>query len=179
MTISVLACVMGAASLLAGGVMALAPAGTRHALSEFPRSRWPAWALTAAALLWSAWLVRDMEMGQFDVVKPWLPIIAVVGFGLIVYFMDELLAPRALGGLLMLVPTPILDIQRWHASAWRWVLGLLAYAMVIKGMLLVLGPYRFRKWTERYLPTDAACRRAGAACAALGAGLIALGLTVF
>lgn len=179
MTLAQLSMTIGAVIVACVLPLVAVPGWTRRMLALFPRNRVAGMLLTAGALVWSALEVNDMALGGLDVYKVWLWAIGPVLFVLIVGFMDELLAVRALGGLLMLVAGPVLEIQRFQPSHWRWVLAVLAYAWAVKGAMLILAPYRFRHGVEWVLKTDGACRRVGVAGAAFGLFLIGLGLKVF
>ena len=54
----------------------------------------------------------------------------------------------------------------------------LAYGAVIKGMILVMSPHRFRTWVERLLRNDRICRWLGITEMVLGGALLVLGLVV-
>ena len=56
---------------------------------------------------------------------------------------------------------------------------LLAYAWVVKGMVLAASPYRFRRAMAFCLRSRAACRGFGAAGLAVGALLMALAARVY
>ncbi|HPJ56130.1 MAG TPA: hypothetical protein PLK81_00595, partial [Kiritimatiellia bacterium] len=94
----------------------------------------------------------------------------------VVYFLDELLAPRSLGALLLLLANPLLLGVRWADSAWRIVPVLIAYAWVVIGCALMLHPWLFRRACRRLCATDAAVRRLGWVKGAGGAVLLAAGL---
>ena len=177
---------LAAAALILGGAIAivhapglLAPERARAWMAGFPRNKWAGWALTAITLGWSAWLVMQMPLGPFDVYKPLLYGLAPVAFVLIVLLMDELLAARALGGLFLLIPSPLLNAARPHESDWRLVITVLAYGFVIAGIILVLCPYRFRKTAASWSRSHTACRVWGGAGLILGLVVIALALTVY
>ncbi len=157
----------------------LAPSAMRDGLRRFPRHRWIGWTLTVVAVAWAAWLLRDMPLGRFEELKKFLIPAAVVFAGLVLYTMEELLAPRALGALLLLYPAPLLEAARLHESRWSVVMSLVAYVMVVKGMALLLSPYLFRKTTERWLATDAACRFFGSLGLAFDAALLLLAVMVY
>jgi hypothetical protein len=72
-----------------------------------------------------------------------------------------------------------MDIARWHDSSWRIVMMLLAYLIVIKGMLLVLGPFRFRKWASWMVGSDRVLRCYAAAGMAVSVLLIGLSCTAY
>ena len=159
--------VFAAACALLHGLLLARPHQVRIALNRFPRDRLAGRLLTAAALFWTVLLLYHTDFGGFNWLKhlpiryvPWLEALTGTPFAflqhtvvwagalayiLIVKYMDELLAPRALGGLLLLIPSPLLDAARWLDTNWRWIIALVAYALVIQGIVLVLSPYRFRQ----------------------------------
>jgi hypothetical protein len=172
------AVVTGGVLVLGGAACAAAPAGVWRGIRAFPRHALAGRLLTAIALAWVAWLLVEMPLGRFERFKPLLWILAPGSFVLIVMYVDELLAPRALGGLLLLLATPMLDAARWHGSPARFVIAALAFALVLVGMLLFISPYRFRTqlaWMER----PGAARAAGIGAAAAGAAVFALGLVAY
>ncbi len=179
MTIGIFSLGLGVIHLLAGLGLAVTPAGSREWLRVFPRHVWIGRVLAAVALAWSALLVWEMPLGWFDAYKQWLWVGAPVCYLLVVLFLDELLASRALGGLLLLVPAPLLDAARFHESIWRLAPILLAYAWVILGILLVLGPYRFRKWVNVLCATEKRCQWMAWGLLGLGALFVVLALTAF
>jgi hypothetical protein len=173
-------------ALISGGVVgliglacALAPAQARACIRAFPRNRWAGWVLLAVDLVWSGWLVVKTPLGRFEGLKPLVYVLVPVAFFLIASFMDELLAARALGGLLVLVPAPVLDAARWHGSIWRLVVVVLAYVLAVKGIVLLLSPYQFRRAAALCVRSGAACRGCGVAWALVGAALFVLGLTLY
>jgi uncharacterized protein YjeT (DUF2065 family) len=174
-----------AAYLLGGVIMALhlpallAPGWLRVQLRALPRGRIPARLFTGAALFWVAWIVFHAPLGRFDAYKPALFVLTPLAFFLITHFLDELLAPRALGGLLLLAANPLLNLARWHDSPLRLVVTVICYLAVVAGIILVLSPYRFRHAAEFGLRTDARGRWGGAAGVAIGLVLLWLGLNVY
>mgnify|MGYP003608693188 CR=1 FL=1 len=173
------ACIVGIVIVIVHIPAVFAPNHFRRALLAVPRSRWPGWALTLVDLAWVSWVIYHASLGRFEFMKPWLYVAAPVSFLLIVFFMDELLAPRAFGGLLLLVANPVLNAARWHDSNWRWVMAFIAYVWVIGGIMLVLSPYRFRQIAEVASKTELRCRLGGALRMAVGTLLVILGLTVY
>ena len=174
------------AALLLGGALGalgllcvLAPRNARVWVEAFPRSRPAGWVLAAVALVWSARLLLAAPLGRFEGFKPLAFLATPVAFFLVVHYVDELLAARALGGILLLVPAPILDVARWHGSAWRFVVVLLAYLMAIKGIVLVLSPYQFRRKAALCIRDDGHCRVCGGIALTSGALVVALALAVY
>ena len=167
---------LGALGVVAGVVALRFPAAVCAGLAAFPRSKWPGWILTAVCVFWVSWVIRHAALGRFEVVKPLIPVLAVVGFGAIVWFLDELLAPRALSGLLLLLANPMLNGVRWSDSAWRFAVVLIAYAWVIAGCMLMLHPWGFRRMAEKFLASAPWLRAAGWGKVLAGAVLVAAGL---
>lgn len=153
--------ILGAVMGMISAAMLCCPAVSIRCLKAFPRQRLAGAVLACAALVWSTILLMNMNMGFLEKYKPYLLVIAPVLFVLIVFFVDELLAPRALGGLMLLVPAPILAAARWHESPWRYFAIVSAYVMVIKGISLILSPYLFRKWCGLCTGTEGRARLFG------------------
>lgn len=154
----------GAALLaLGGGALLWRPGGMRRALLAFPRHPWAAAVLTLVCLAWVGWIMDQSVMvshtlRRFGGARPVVLIFCPLAVFMILRYMPDLLAARALGGFMLLLATPVLDAIRWHPSAWRLVVTTLCYAMIVAGMALVLSPYGLRLMVERRLGTDRACR---------------------
>ena len=157
----------------------LVPERTISWVRLFPRNKPSAWLLTAIDLAWVSYLLVNMPLGRFDFLKSYIYIIAPVAFFLIVFLMNDLLAPRALGGLMLLLPAPLLDAGRWHESNFRYIVIVLAYIIAVKGMILVLSPYKFRKAMAFWFRSEKACRGFGIAGAITGLLLVCLGMLAF
>lgn len=170
---------IGAVLAIAHAIGLLKPAIARRWIQSFPRSRIAAWVLTAVDVIWIACLLYDANIEFLHKIRGIIPFLAPVAYALILFCMNELLAARALGGLMLLLPAPMLEAARWHLSPWRLVITLLAYLWVIEGGILVLSPYRFRRWMERWIADDGRCRLGGALGLALGVVLVFLGFVVY
>jgi hypothetical protein len=170
---------IGAVLTALGAAVAAQPAVLDRIRAGFPRSRLAGGILAAAALAWAGYIVYHAPLGRFEALKPGLILAVPVAFLLVFFFMDELLAPRALGALLLLVATPVLESARWHPSSARLVVVVVAYAVVVKGMALVLNPYLLRKALEWGLRRPALLRGGGLVHVALGLTLVILALAVY
>ncbi len=159
--------------------MLLAPALAIKGLRRFPRSRAMAVALSVIAFAWAGWLLHQTPMGRFEQYRRILYVLLPLLCLLVNILNSELLAPRALGAILMLVPAPLLGAARWHPSPWRYLVIVIAYAMVVKGIVLILSPYVFRQSMERLVRTEALCRAWGGFGMAWAVLLVVLGLTVY
>lgn len=154
------------------------PAAHATSMDRFPRHRGFAVVLTLINVAWVTWLLFDTPLGRFEGLKPLLYILAPLTFYAVIQFMDELLAPRMWGGLLLLAAAPVLDIARWHDSTARLVITVLVYLWVVWGIILVLSPYRFRHWVS-WLRRNQLTSVAAVASVLLGGALITLALTIY
>lgn len=159
------------------GYAAALPTKTREIVKKFPRNIWAGRVLATVAFLWAAWLVYEMPLGGFEHLKKWLFIVTPVVIGMSFVYMKDLLAPRALGGLLMLYPAPVLALARLNNSPFSLVMSVVAYIMIIKGMFLVMSPWLFRKSVDRFFTSDMRFRLAG--CIGVGFDLILIYLALF
>jgi hypothetical protein len=145
------------AGLIAGALLALLslvalvlPA--RNLLPRFPRSRMAGAALLAVDLIWSFWLLATMEMGEFASFRRPLLIILPVGFILVLLLVDEFLAVRALGILCLLAAEPLLDAAFLRPETSRLPVTVLAYLMIVAGLIWVTMPYLLRdqiQWSTK------------------------------
>ncbi len=176
--LAVIAWILGTLAI-GGGLIAFgAPEMVRRGMEKYPRSALPGRILLGVDMIWAAWAVNQMHLGGFDAWKVhlyWLaPVLIAVG----IFFLDELLSVRALGGLLLLAAGPMLNAARWHPSLWRLVIPVIAYLWIVAGLFFVLEPWWFRRVALRF-QSHQLIRCGGLIKAAIGAGLIALALFVY
>lgn len=159
---------------LGWGAFALAkPEAAKGALKAFPRNRWAGWVLTAAACAWAGWIVwGGTTTGMFQFAHGWVPVLAVVLFGACVWALEELLAARMLGGLMLLAADPVLDGIRWGGGAWEYVMAGVTYGGIVVGALWLLHPWRFRTWAEKVGASEGRWKAVAWGWVALGAALL-------
>lgn len=175
MTLSLITYAIAAAFALVGAWALALPAVWRTAMQKFPRYTPAGWVFTIIDIAWFAWNINASPLGGLDVYKRALWIVAPTVIYLIIRYMDELLAPRALGGFLLLVPGAVLEASRInYATPYRLVMVVVAYAFVVIGCYLVAGPHRFRLWLASPIASDTKARRTGASLIALAIGFAAL-----
>lgn len=179
MNLSTIALIMGGVIWGLSFIMLVAPDVAMNIALKFPRSRLPAWILSAIDLVWSAMLLWNMPIGKLDMYKPLLYILTPLVFVMTVLIMDELLAPRALGGFFLLIASPILTVARLHNSPWRVVVPAITYLVIIAGMVLVMNPYYFRKSTIFLLHSKVRRIFIGISGLAVACVLTVLSLTVY
>jgi hypothetical protein len=145
----------------------------------FPRSTVPAWILTALCCWLGAKEALGMNMGFLDAYKKYIYFIAPAVFAASVIYMKELLAPRALGGFLLLIAVPILQIARWHESAWRLVIIVIVYFWTIYGLVLLMSPWYFRKISSPFMENEPLFKATAWAKTAIGIALLLLAFLVY
>jgi len=116
----------------------------RPALKEAPRNKRLGTILLAVALAWSLLLVSSMDMGEFWRVRRIALVLLPVTFGLMLAYVDEFLTARALGILLLLAASPVLNAAFLEDPKSRVLLPILAYLWILLGMFWVGMPYLFR-----------------------------------
>ncbi len=141
---------------------------------RFPRSRIVGVVLLTISLLWTFWLLATIEMGEFQAFRRPLLIALPIGYVLVLRFVDEFLAVRALGILALLAAEPLLDAAFFHYESSRLVLSVLAYLLVVLGLTWVMVPYKLRDQISWFSKTTARWRGLNAFAFVWGATLIAL-----
>jgi hypothetical protein len=137
-----------AVGLIAGALLALLSLAaiflpSRNFLPQFPRSRTAGAVLLTVDLIWSFWLLATMEMGEFSNFRKPLLIVLPIGYLLVIRFVDEFLAVRALG-ILCLLAAGLLDAAFLRPEASRLLVTILAYLMIVAGLFWVTMPYLLR-----------------------------------
>lgn len=145
-------------------------------LERFPRNRVAGCCLATVALLWVVRALFNAQFNWVDEHRRLIYILTPVAWVMVLFFMDELLAPRALGGLFLLAPMPILDAAFMETSPWRLIMVSLAYLLAIVGMVLVWSPYMFRKTVARWMTAPKHYYAVGGGVLLSGLLLTALGL---
>lgn len=174
-TLSTIAILTGGLCVAIGGAGVFASDRAQSAFLAFPRNRQAAALLTLINVLWVTWLLHITPLGRFEGLKNLLFVLSPLTLFAVIRYLDELLAPRMLGGLLLLAAVPVLDIARWHDSGLRLVLTTFTYIWIVWAMVLMLSPYRFRhtvQWSFR------GSVRVPFYGALLGLGLLLLALAV-
>ena len=122
----------------------LQPTLMQNWLKRFPRSGMAGAVLLTIALVWSFWLLATMEMGEFAGFRKPLLIILPIGYVLVLRFVEEFLAVRALGILCLLAAEPLLEAAFFRNETSRLFLTVLAYLMIVAGLFWVTMPYLLR-----------------------------------
>lgn len=145
-----LAC--GVFLLLLGLLGLVMPGPTRQLALKLPRSRVAGIVFLSLAALWSFWLLATMEMGEFSNFRMPLMVALPIGFLLVLWFVPEFLAVRALGILLLLAAEPLLEAAFLRHETSRLLVTVFAYVLIVKGLFWVMMPYLMRdhiQWSAR------------------------------
>lgn len=164
--------------LLLGGHLLAWAASERlmSAARTFPRNRGWGVALLLLATIWSLFLVKHMDMGEFFKWRERLLVIVPVTFVLVAVYVPEFLAVRALGAVLLLASSPVLQAAFLQPQASRLLLPVLAYAWIITGMFFVGMPYLMRDWISWLTQDPSRWKLASLGGAAYGAVLLVAGV---
>ena len=141
-------------------------------LKQLPRNKSIGVFILTVDLIWSWILISAMDLGEFQGIRKTLQIFIPVTYLLVINFVDEFLAVRALGVLLLLAAAPVLDAAFLEMPATRLLLPILAYTWIIVGLFWVGMPYLLR---DQIAWISASENRWKGACAGgLGYGLLVL-----
>ena len=128
------------------------PALVQTWLKRFPRSSIAGIILLSLVLVWSFWLLATMEMGEFSSFRRPLMIVLPIGYVLVMRFVDEFLAVRALGILCLLAAEPLLEAAFFRNETSRLLVTVFAYLLIVAGLFWVTMPYLLRdqiNWSAR------------------------------
>jgi hypothetical protein len=142
--VGVILLIIGAAGILNPGLQSMA--------KQMPRSRIAGIILLTIALLWTLWLLATMEMGEFASFRRPLLVALPIGYILVMRFVDEFLAVRALGVLCLLAAEPLINAAFLRYEFSRLVVTVFAYVLVVAGLFWVTMPYLLRdqiNWSTR------------------------------
>jgi hypothetical protein len=179
MSLQWIAIILGISATL-GGVIGICKPDLIKRFSElFPRSVIPAWVLTALCCWLGAKESLAMNMGFLDAYKKFIYVLSPAVFIASVVYMKELLAPRALGGFLLLIAVPIVRIASTSGAPMFQILVAVVYLWVIYGIILLMSPWYFRKFYAPFLRNDGLFKATALAKTAMGILFIALGLFVY
>ena len=146
---------------------------------RFPRSRGAGVILLTADLVWSFWLLATMEMGEFSAFRRPLLIALPIGYVLVLRFVDEFLAVRALGILCLLAAEPLLDAAFLRYETSRLLVTVLAYLLIVAGLFWVTIPYLLRDQINWSVRSSVRWRFLHGIALFYGVVILALAITVY
>jgi hypothetical protein len=132
-------------SLIASHILAWLKADeVKKQLADFPRNY--AWGvvLLTVGLGWAMMCMNYMDMGEFHTLRGKFLIVIPVSYVLVLIYVKEFLAVRALGALMLLVAGIVLQAAFQQPPLSRLLLPALAYLWIIAGLYFVGMPYLMR-----------------------------------
>jgi hypothetical protein len=170
---------VGLSLLIIGAAGLISPASFREFARKLPRSRIAGIVLLTAALLWNLWLLSTIEMGEFSSFRRPLLIAIPIGYVLVLRFVDEFLAVRALGILCLLVAEPLIDAAFLRYEMSRLLVTVFAYLLVIAGLFWVTMPYLLRDQINWTAGSNARWRLVNGAALLYGAVTLVMAMTQY
>lgn len=146
---------------------------------SLPRSRVAGIVFLTIDAIWAFFLVRMMDLGEFSGYRTVLTVLVPVAYYLTLKHVDEFLAVRGLGILLLLVAEPVLEAAFLQPQISRLLLVVLAYAMILKGIFFVGMPYLLRDGIQWALRHERRWRAGLWTGLAYGAILVLVSLTLY
>ena len=164
--------------LLVGHTLALAlPGAAQTWLRAFPRSKGWGLVLIAVAAAWFFGLVWVMDLGEFSSWRQVVLIATPIAWLLTIKFVDEFLAARALGMVVLLAGEPLLESAFLRPEQSRLLLVALVFVWIVFAMFWVGMPYTLRDHISWITKDQKRWRAAAFAGLAYGALLLILPLT--
>ncbi|MGZ4983970.1 MAG: hypothetical protein ACXV9Q_07710 [Chthoniobacterales bacterium] len=151
----------------------------RNWFTKLPRSRPAGILLFTIAFIWTFWLLATMEMGEFSSFRKPLLIALPVGYFLVLRFVNEFLAVRALGILYLLAAEPLIEAAFLRYESSRLLVTVFAYILVVKGLFFVTMPYVMRDQIDWGTRTTGRWMSLNAIALAYGAALLAFAFTIY
>jgi hypothetical protein len=140
------------AFLILVGLIGLVKPDFANVVRQFPRSRVAGIVLLTICLAWTFWLLATIQMGEFASFRRPLLIALPIGYVLVLRFVDEFLAVRALGILCLLAAEPLLGAAFLRYETSRLLVTVFAYLLIVAGLFWVAIPYVLRdqiNWIAR------------------------------
>ena len=138
-------------------------------LRNFPRNKPAGAILTIILAAWFFWLVKVSDLGEFSNWRSLVLYLTPVSAVLAIFFMQEFLAVRALGGLVLMAAEPLLEAAFMRDEQVRLLLVSLTYVWIIAGMFWVGMPYTLRDQVAWVTSSETRWRAAAFAGLAYGA----------
>ena len=135
---------IGILTVIPGAFTLAMPEKAESVWKAFPRSVWHGRIISVICLVWSALWISAMPLGPLMIVRQYLWILLPISIAAVWFLIPELLSCRAIGGLLVLLPAPMLSAAAWHPSNMRYIIIVYAYVMSIAGMFYIAFPWLLR-----------------------------------
>ena len=179
MSLSVWCFLLGVVLAASGIVVFAMPEAVAKGLKAFPRNVTAGRILSAIAWIWAVVAVIQMGLDflSTSTVQSAIILLGIACIPLTWYWLDNLLACRALGGIYTLFPYELLHVARIHPSPMRLVVVTFAYLVIVWGMILILYPWKLRQFLDWQVAVPGRMKLMAALRVALGVVLLVLGAT--
>ncbi len=177
--LSAVSAFVGITTAIIGLISLFSPQAAAKVWRALPRSVWPGRVLSAVCILWAALWLCIMPLGPLSVIRDLLWLLIPIAIASVCLFTPDLLTCRAIGGLFVLLPTPMLSSAAWHPSPFRYVVIVYAYAMILAGMYYIALPWLLRDHITWSLAKPIRSRVIASSAITLGLFITALSWTVF
>src|SRR6059058_3982557 len=155
------------------------PGPVQNWVKRFPRSGIAGVVLLTLTLVWSFWLLATMEMGEFSSFRRPLMIVLPIGYVLVLRFVEEFLAVRALGILCLLAAEPLLEAAFFRYETSRLFMTVFAYLLIVAGLFWVTMPYLLRDQINWSTGTSARWHAIHGVTAAYGFAILVCAFTQY
>jgi hypothetical protein len=125
-------------------VAVLAPQATKDWLKALPRSKSMGFVLFTMVAVWAELLVWIVDLGEFTPWRPRLLLFVPIAYVLTLMFVEEFLAARALGMLVLLAAEPLLEAAFLRPETSRLFLVSLVYVWISFALFWIGMPYTLR-----------------------------------
>jgi hypothetical protein len=153
------------------------PTLTQAWLRALPRSQPMGFVLVTIAAVWFYWVVKTMDLGEFTSWRNRVLIATPIAWFLAWKYVDEFLAVRALGMVVLLAAEPLLEAAFFRPEVSRLFLVTLVYVWIFFALFWVGMPYTLRDQIAWVTKDQKRWRAAAFAGLAYGVLLLVLPLT--
>lgn len=169
---------VGLVLIVAHGLALLNREPVQAGMRAFPRS--PAWGIVLlfVAAVWSWWLIKTIDLGEFSNWRSRLLLFIPIATLLTWRYVDEFLAVRALGMVSLLVAEPLLEAAWMRPEMGKLPLVILVYVWIGFALFWIGMPYTLRNQIEWVQRSPVRWRNACLAGILYGVALLTLSLTL-
>lgn len=116
---------------------------------KLPRARLLGALLTAFCTAWAGWTLHLHPVDFLAFLTPGRLLIGSILLAvLLILFLENLLCARAIGGIMMLWPMPVILLTRDLITTWRLIPISIGYISLTLGMIIVFHPWTLRRACE-------------------------------
>ena len=169
---------VGILLIAAHALALLKPGAVQGWLRSFPRSKGWGITLLSIAAVWFFYLVATMDLGEFTNWRQVVLIGTPIAWLLTWKYVDEFLAVRALGMIVLLAAEPLLESAFLRPEPGCFFLRILVYVWIVFAMFWVGTPYTLRDQIVWVTAAEKRWRAAAFAGLAYGVLLMAVMFTL-